>query len=293
MAYLSAAKALPQHLWAMVRLLADRGPMSVELAGKLLCPPALKPDDDATFKETVKRLTELGIVSEDADVLTLTGRFTDLDEFGSAIRQAFFALERNGDMLTNQTLGSKDVTIFAAFFLNHDPLDEPVIDDVIYRDIAGRKPDDRVDRSNAATNDTRWNDFRYWAPALGLGTSPLFGGTAGSALIPDCTVAVRQVVRAIGAENRVVTLPATDLVGALRREIPVLPGGRYSRELGIPDPGDRFVDPALSFALLRGAYAGWLQFDRHADAPTSVTLADRTNPDRRITDVTISFEGLS
>jgi hypothetical protein len=277
----------------MVRLLADRGPMPIELAGKLLSPPALKPDDDATFREAVRRLTDLGIVRENADVLTLTGRFTDLDEFSAAMRHALFAPERNGELLTNQTLGSKDVTIFAAFFLNHDPLDEPVTDDVIYRDIAGGRTEDRAGRSNAATNDTRWNDFRYWAPALGLGTSPLFSGSARSALIPDCTVAVRQAMRAIGAANRAVTLPATELVGALRREIPVLPGGRYSRELGIPDPSNRFVDPALSFALLRGAHAHWLRLDRHDDAPTSVTLTDRTNPGRRVTDVTIFFEDLS
>src|SRR5256885_9639379 len=169
MAYVGAAKALPEHLWATVRLLSDRGPTPVELAGKLLSPQALKPDDDATFREAVRRLTDLGIVCEEANVLTLTGRFTDLEEFGAAMRQALFAPERNGELLTNQTSGSKDVTIFAAFFLNHDPLDEPVTDEVIYRDIASGRADGQTDTSNAATNDTRWNDFRYWAPALGLG----------------------------------------------------------------------------------------------------------------------------
>src|SRR6266545_3429313 len=123
MAYLSAARALPQHLWATVRLLADRGSMPVELAGKLLSPQALKSDDDTTFREAVRRLAELGIVREDANVLTLTGRFTNLDEFGAALRQALFAAERNDDLLTDQTSGSKDVTILAAFFLKHDPLD--------------------------------------------------------------------------------------------------------------------------------------------------------------------------
>ena len=107
---------------------------------------------------------------------------------------------------------------------------------------------------NPIVNDVRWNRFVYWAPALGFASRALLenerSGQRQIRLVPDCTVAVRRTdFGRRGRRGRVST--PRDAIDRITKELPVLPGGRYSRSLGLP-ASPTSVASSLSFALLCG-----------------------------------------
>jgi hypothetical protein len=67
----------------------------------------------------------------------------------------------------------------------------------------------------------------------------------------------------------------------------VLPGGRYSRMLGLPAPATN-VPSSLSYALMRGDHE-WISLGQQSDAARDIFLTD---PDaaigtRRVSEITI------
>jgi hypothetical protein len=241
----------------------------------LLSPPSLS--GDGVFDRTIKTLLELGIAAiGEGEQLELKHRADTVDDFGELLRALLLTPERNSDLASHPTLGNRDLTIVLCFFLSGDPLGPPITE----------KSEDfmtsafSVDSSNPTPNSTRWNAFGRWALALGLGAPPLFPALGARPMTPDCTAAVRDVLRKNPNPG-----PAIDTVRLVRREIPVLPGGVFATDLDLPDPGEASADAALSFALLRGETEGWLRLDRFADASRSVTLTDRDQPNRRVSDI--------
>ena len=88
---------------------------------------------------------------------------------------------------------------------------------------------------NPIVNDTRWTRFGFWGPALGFVTQPVIdNGQGGLKLVPDCTVAVRRTMLAIWGKGE--QIDAADAVDRILGELPVLPGGLYSRLLDLPAP---------------------------------------------------------
>lgn len=290
MAFLNVDRALPPQLWALVRLLSARQPLTDIQAKALMSPDSLNEGmkSDPPFQPTVRTLLELDLVIQDqSGKLSLRHSMPTLADFQHRLRESLFAPARNTGLESDPITGNRDMTIVLCYFLNFDPLDSPVNQAQVDEKSTGRFS---VEGKNPTPSNVRWPRFGHWAPMLGLGAAPLIPASESSALTPDCTKAVRQVLAATQSAGR--TVSAVELVRTIREAIPVLPGGAYSTRLGIPDPGEQVVDPALSFALLRGCYEGWLQFERFADSANTVTVADRDDPNRRVSDILVS-EGIN
>ncbi|MGQ4617854.1 protein DpdG [Nocardia sp. R7R-8] len=288
MALLNVDKALPPQLWALVRLLSVRQPLTDDQARAFMSPDSLNAGAKPPFLSAVRTLLELDLVVRDeSGRLSLRHPMPNLADFQHRLREALFAPARNTDLESDPITGNRDMTIVLSYFLSFDPLDLPVteakVDEKSTREFS-------VEGRNPNPNNTRWPRFCHWAPMLGLGAAPLIPTSDSSALTPDCTKAVRQVLATSQLAGK--TVSAVEVVRIIREAIPVLPGGAYSVRLSIPDPGEQVVDTALSFALLRGCYEGWLQFERFADSASTVTVADRDDPNRRVSDILVS-EGIN
>ncbi|MGY4981431.1 protein DpdG [Streptomyces sp. 900105755] len=291
MALLLAESSIPPFMWAVVRLLAaERKPLPTDRARALLAPPSLtEGKENKTFDQALRSLRELQMVAVDEGRLSLAGHASDLDgtdfpSFSCALRQAVLAGELNACLADDagQT-GSRDLTRILVWFLSRDPLDEPATWEIAQRE---QSIDLNPEAGTASRNDTRWNRFVHWAPALGLAAAPLLSSSGKGPLLPDCTAAVKQSVQRLWAVGERVN--AVDAARTLRSALPVLPGGDYANALGIPDPGAQSAGPALSYALLRGEDEGWLVLQQDADAQRVLTLHDPDRPSHYVSDIVIS-----
>jgi hypothetical protein len=264
MALINVDESRPSPLWAVVRLLATTGrPVRAEHAKALLSPSCLGSDD--MFGLAVDTLSMLGMVSNaDDGRLRLEGAARSLDSqdfgaFAALLRDRTLAPELNTDIGENASqVGPRDLTRALAWFLSLDPastaLNWPEAEQLLQEAL-------RPAAGPAIIGRARWAPFIDWSTALGLSASALFDNDR---LTPDCTAAVRQVVRSLWKPG--VTVGAVEALHALRDALPVLPGARYSTDVGLASPGDAAAGPALSFALLRCEDEKWLRLQRDADA---------------------------
>ncbi|WP_019031254.1 protein DpdG [Salinispora arenicola] len=276
MAMINVEASLPAPMWGVVRLLATAGPLSRQRARALLCPPCMLPDGtESPFDVAVTTLTDLGLVAVDGDDLRLAGAATglsasDLDAFTDVLRAAVLAVERNTDLGTSSSQsGPRDLVRALTWFLTLDPLAAPLGWDEVAPRQDGAFP---AEVGKPIVNDVRWRLFTYWAPALGFAAAPLLSSEdRKSRLIPDCTEAVRRIVlRRWRTDER---LDAVAAINQIVEDLPVLPGGRYSQQLGLGAPPDT-VSASLSLALLRGQEQGWLELDHRSDATRQVMIID-------------------
>ena len=191
----------------------------------------------------------------------------DYNSFAAALRDRVLAPELNSDIGENSSqAGPRDLTRALAWFLSLDPANSAMNwSQVQQRQLRALKPE----VGPAIVNPARWTCFTDWSTALGLSTPGLLDSDR---LTPDCTTAVRQVMRASWKPGE--TVPAVEALHALRDALPVLPGGRYATAVGLASPGDSVAGPALSFALLRGEDEEWLRLQRKADARQSLSIHD-------------------
>ncbi|MEU9188213.1 protein DpdG [Streptomyces sp. NPDC048484] len=304
MTLLNVDAAIPSQTWAVVRLLAYLGKsIALDEARALVSPPSLRSEDTSTrppFDCALSSLQVLGLVQVDADQqeLSLAGptktlaSSDDLETYTRILRHAVLKADHNSNLgADNDAAGPRDLTRALAWFLMHDPMEQP-IDSVAaeklldYKDSRDRKVL-RPEVLPIFANPTRWLRFGYWAPALGLAAAPLFRAEGRGPLVPDCTLAVKQTVLELWQPAQ--RINAVEALQVLREQLPVLPGGAHSLAVGIPSPGESVAGAALSFALLRGHDEKWLHLEHDDDARKILLLHDPERPasPRPVSDITI------
>jgi len=300
MALLNDPASMPEPMWAVTRALLFLGrPTRVQDVEALMSPPSLfegtaAAEKDHTFDNAYKTLADYDIVTGTDDMLVLSPRcrrvridsyagYTDL------LRAAVLDPERNSGLADNADQhGPRDLTRALAWFLARDPLSAPLGWDEASAEQSNpvRPPFPGLIGAMPFVNDFRWNRFVYWSTGLGL-ASPSILRTEGTAtrIIPDCTAAVGRVIRQLWPTGKRVA--AHQAVEDITAALPVLPGGDFSRALGIPE--SESLSPALSFAVLSAADRGWIELGQQDDAPRDVVLLDpdAASDRRRVTELVV------
>ena len=298
MALINEGASFPSYVWAVVRfLLSAGGQYPADSARELLCPATLMPGDTATFNDAVGTLKDLALVTDDDGELSLSPAARklspdDVAGFSDLLRRAVLGqaqnagLDGSGDQTVTKDAGAKDLVRALAWFLTLDAFTPLGLDDVTQLQESAFP----ARLGKAIVNDVRWDRFVYWAPALGFAAQSLLDKDQGQRqvrrLVPDCTVAVRRTVLAVWPKGE--RIDAADAIDRIIEELPVLPGGRYSRMLGLPAPATD-VASSLSSALLRGDHE-WISLEQRSDAARDVFLTD---PDaasgrRRVSEIIIT-----
>ncbi|WP_318272096.1 protein DpdG [Microbispora triticiradicis] len=281
MALINDPASRPAPMWALVRFLAsEKHPVSVERAKGLLTPPGIVGSDHKVFDWAASTLESLRLLSQSEDgLLRLAGPAQTLDgddytAFTNVLRNAVLSPELNLAIGDNSSQhGPRDLCRALCWFLTLDPAGEAIGRENYPRLQAGAlKPEVK----DPIVNDNRWGYFKDWASALGFAGVALPTSGDASYLVPDCTVAVRQTVQMLWKPGA--TVSALELLGELRKALPVLPGGAYSTAVGLDSPGENVAGSALSFALLRGADEGWVALERNADARRFMSVHDPDRP---------------
>lgn len=292
--------SLPAPMWATTRALRFVGkPLPKAAAKALLSPPALFAggvDTRDTFDHAVQSLAEYGVLTAGSDSLTLTpaASVIGIDDYGAfcdLLRAAVLSSDRNEGLgTTREGRGPREFVRALCWFLCRDPLAEPVGWTEVSRaqSHSGVVAFPALPGLSPIINSNRWNRFVYWALALGFAEVAV-SGTEGRRIIPDCTRAVGRTIRKQWPVGK--QIDGHEVVAAVLRELPVLQGGAYSRDLGLAQP-DR-LSSALSFALLSAVDRGWIDLQQPSDAPRDIFAVD---PDvvggaRRITYIVVR-EGL-
>ncbi len=292
----SPTYALPTTMWALTRAITANGrcteaellrqvsPLSLQKAAKDQAPTDESAVTTPHCLVALRTLRELGMVKDADGRLTWNGATPNrYSEFSQQLRNAVFASENFlGVADRRNAKGSRDLLRGLSWFLTKDPSGRPWTWREVFQDSnAGIDDDTRV-----FVNEIRWNGFRYWVEALGLGEPEAVFSDRPGALTPDPTRAVRDTILAIYRKGN--EIPVTRLLDDLRERLPVLPGGVIAQALDWSPSGD-FLDPATSYALEAGALRGWLKLESRADADRSVLLADltRTGRHRSVTHVIV------
>jgi hypothetical protein len=276
MTLINTGASFPSYMWAVTRLLlASGGTAEVTSARLLLTPPSLPAgDSNDEFDVAVKTLLELGFVTVTDGTAELTSpvralSIDDVTGFNAQLRTSVLDPARNEGLATNPDLGGpKDLVRALSWFLRQD-VNNPVGWTEIEQLQADAFPPPLP--LPFADNSSRWNRFIYWGPALGLAAPPLRAESIAARLVPDCTVAVRETMLSLWKEGQ--SVRPGEVLARVLAELPVLPGGRYSRSLGLAAPEDA-VSPSLSNALLTGHQVGWITLDQKSDAADVIFLLD-------------------
>ena len=294
MALINEGASVPSYVWAVVRfLLSAGGQYPADRARDLLCPVTLLPGDTATFSDAVGTLKDLALATDDDGELSLSPAARELSPddvagFSDLLRRAVLGqaqnagLDGSGDQTVTKDAGAKDLVRALAWFLTLDAFTPLGLDDVTQLQESAFP----VQLGKAIVNGVRWGRFVYWAPALGFAAQSLLDKDLGRRLVPDCTVAVRRTVLAVWPKGE--RIDAADAIDRIIEELPVLPGGRYSRMLGLLAPATD-VPSSLSSALLRGDHE-WISLEQRSDAARDVFLTDpdAASGKRRVSEIIIT-----
>lgn len=286
-ALINVEGALPRPLWALTRylLVVPGRRQKTDRVRAILSPLSLfesapdnpdkekTADTEKTFERTLKIAKELGVLDEDDGYLALNAAVgglaaDDVEGFYDVLRQAILhrvSVEVLGAESSNTE--GKDLLRALSFFMTL-PSDKTVDGNTFSKAQAGVVSEDF---RNPFQNSARWAFFPAWAEALGFAATPLLHDGRIATLVPDCRKAVRRT--ALDRWRLGTTLSPQELITGLLEELPVLPGGAYSRVLGFEVPEDG-ASQALSAALLAGHDDGWLVLTSRSDAPNAIQLWD-------------------
>lgn len=254
-------------------MLSSGGKLDEKTARLLLTPPTLPAGETEEYSDAVRTLADLGVVTATGGTVMLSAaaRVLPVDDvagFNGLLRRSALDPVRNVGLAESEDLGGpKDLVRALAWFLTRDaitPLDWDAVGRLQDGAFPGHLPP-------PFANNFRWSRFVYWAPALGFAAQPLLDEAGPVRLVPDCTVAVRDTVLGLWKTGQSVS--PSEAVDHIIAELPVLPGGAYSRSLGLAAE-EGAVSVSLSNALLTGDAAGWITLDRKADAGDVIFLRD-------------------
>ncbi|MFF3401289.1 protein DpdG [Streptomyces sp. NPDC002659] len=293
MTLLNVDAAIPSQTWALVRLLAYLGKsIALDEARALVSPPSLRSEETSTkppFDCAISSLQTLKLVhiDDDRQELSLAARAKsltnsdDLDTYTRVLRRAVLAADYNTELgESNDATGPRDLTRALAWFLVHDPMEQPIHWVTAQQLLDERDGKDRkllrAEVHPLFANDTRWTRFGYWATTLGLAAAPVLRTDGRTPLVADCTLAVKQTMADLWHAGQ--RINAVEALQVLRENLPVLPGGAHSLAVGIPSSGDNVAGPALSFALLRGHDEKWIRLEHDDDARQILLLHDPERP---------------
>lgn len=282
--------SFPSYMWAVIRLMLISGGTVDEASARLLLTPSSLPGGERNdeYDVAVKTLAELGFVTRAGGTVELapsakTLSIDDVAGFNAQLRVAVFEKDRNVGLAESPDLGGpKDLVRALSWFLLQD-VNTPLGWTEIEQLQAGAFPEPLP--MPFADNASRWNRFVYWAPALGLAARPLRDESSAARLVPDCTVAVRETV--LGLWKKGQSVRPGEACARILAELPVLPGGTYSRSLGLAPP-EGAVSQSLSNALLAGDEVGWITLDRKSDAADIIFLMDADGTRVGVSSVTIN-----
>lgn len=243
-------------------------------------PPGVNDDGGSeSIKNTLSAFRAIGILESNgqggitvAKRVTIRGSRFGRDEFRRLMVSQVLDVSRDGDPWAvgdeeASTSGARDLTRALSWFLAQDALGAALN----WNDNVQRMQAEQFGTGQNAqwpiANDTRWNAFSRWAPALGLAVPSIASGNSG--LVPLPTLAIADAV----AELPDGQMPIQDFLDSLGRKLPILPRGVIRNglvaRLGLdPDPGVQgdALDTSVAQVLRILESRGRLSLDNLADA---------------------------
>ncbi|MDQ0679675.1 hypothetical protein QFZ30_003057 [Arthrobacter pascens] len=243
-------------------------------------PPGVNDDGGAeSIKNTLSAFRAIGMLENNGQGnTTVTNRVTmrgsrfGRDEFRRLMLSHVLDLSRDGNPWAvgdeeASTSGARDLTRALSWFLAQDALGTALSwNDNVQKMQADQFGTTQNDQWPIA-NDTRWNAFSRWAPALGLAVPSIASGNSG--LVPLPTLAIADAVAELPNGH----MPIQDFLDSICRKLPVLPGGVIRNGLVArlnvdPDPGVQgdALDTSIAQVLRILEARGHLTLDNLADA---------------------------
>lgn len=263
---------LPQAMWLTYQAIMDRPDLGQDEILDLVTPVTMRdrtPQRGSHASRALAALREFGLVTRDADGLHRA------DKVGSA--QDFLRLLRRRLLAPPETVGADfagapDLRLGLIWLMRQSPLTPLDFETNVARSMP----------AGLFTNDTRWNAFRWWSQALGLGrpalTAMAVGAsqkTSGEKIIPDPTEAVIDVIAHPTGDPipRGQQVPIAQLLSFLRTELPVLPGHPSATHPAVSDRGAHDMRP-LGLALSSAEARNILTMEYQSDPSGVMALPD-------------------
>lgn len=268
MSVLTNLVVTPNRVAIVSRFVAQRGEAGISRADlrAFLAPRSLRnADSDATAETVIREACSLGVIVEDGEGVVRSGpavAITDdpMVQIERILMEPALA-EEAGQLRFGYAL---------AWFLTCDPAQPLAFTESVTRRVADDCGDDI--NSYDLTNAARFQNFVYWARALGY-TWRLGVDDRSDVVIPDPTAALRRHLPPLLRDTR--ALPLRDLLPLWSSVCPVLEGGAVRTEVEARLPLDRRrpegeLSPATTLALVRLEAEGLIMLERRADAPVLI-----------------------
>jgi hypothetical protein len=282
----SPAYCVPQTMWLTYRVIMAHPDLSHTEILDFVTPETMRPrtpGNGAHASRALAALRDFGLVHVSEDGLHQADKLADSAEFLRILRYRLLAPPESFDASFE---GAPSLRLGLIWLMRQAPF--------VPLDWAHVQT---ANRTQLFTNDTRFNAFRPWSIALGIGMPALAAmvegakqKATGEKLVPDPTHAVADVILrpVTGQIPRGEQIPIQQLLEFLRTELPVLPGHPSATYDGIaddPDNGLRAVGLALTSAEARGI----LTMTYQADPSGVMALPDAQDAghDRFVSAVTI------
>ena len=282
----SPAFCVPQTMWVVYRVIMEHPDLSQAQILDFVTPETMRtrtPSNGAHATRALAALREFDLVHVSDDGLYQAERLRASGEFLRTLRYRLLAPP---ETFHADFEGAPSLRLALIWLMRQAPF-TPL--DWGYVQTANRTP--------LFTNDTRFNAFRPWSIALGMGMpalSAMVDGAkqkpTGEKIVPDPTQAVIDVILhpLTGGLPRGEQISIQQLLDFLRSELPVLPGhpsATYDGMADDPDNGLRAVGLALTSAEARGV----LTMTYQSDPSGVIALPDAQDAghDRFVSAVTI------
>lgn len=258
----SSAYCLPQAMWLTYRVIMEHPDLSQAQILDFVTPETMRsqtPGNGAHASAALAGLREFGLVRVSGDGLYQADTLAGSAEFLRILRYRLLAPP---ETFGPDFEGAPPLRLGLVWLMRQAPF-VPLDWDYVQT----------ANRTQLFTNGVRFNAFRPWCMALGMGmpalTAMVEGAkqkTTGEKIVPDPTRAITDVILhpVTGQIPRGEQIPIQQLLEFLRAELAVLPGHPSATYDGIaddPDNGLRAVGLALTSAEARGILTMTYQSD--------------------------------